>query len=155
MSTLREFRVHSWFRSQRSRSRVELLRVSSPEKEQIERTEPKQPYREIKSDPRCQSDPGVEDRNVVRGRSGDLFRWKSTQRLNHPYFHIGFDQHLAQKHQHPDGIGEEGKNLERDSRAMQKIVDCHHHGEIDRDHLREPRHLVFRDRAREIEQFEF
>ena len=38
---------------------------------------------------------------------------------------------------------------------MQKVVDRYYHAEIDGDHLRKPRDLVFRGRARKIEQVEF
>jgi hypothetical protein len=52
-------------------------------------------------------------------------------------------------------LGEEGEDLEREFRAMQKVVDRYYHAEIDGDHLRKPRDLVFRGRARKIEQVEF
>jgi len=38
---------------------------------------------------------------------------------------------------------------------VQKVVDRYYHAEIDGDHLRKPRDLVFRGRARKIEQVEF
>ena len=55
----------------------------------------------------------------------------------------------------PSSVGEEGEYLEREFRAMQKVVDRYDHAEIDGDHLRKPRDLVFRGRPGKIEQVEF
>ena len=79
-----------------------------------------------------------------------MFGRQSVQRFNHADFYIRFDQHFPQKHHHSHGVGEEGEYLEREFRAMQKVVDRHYHAEIDGDHLRKPRDLVFRGRARKI-----
>ena len=57
---------------------------------------------------------------------------------------------FPQKHHHSHGVGEEGEYLEGEFRAMQKVVDRHYHAEIDGDHLRKPRDLVFRGRAGKI-----
>ncbi len=84
-----------------------------------------------------------------------MFGRQSVQRFNHACFYIRFDQHFPQKHHHSHRIGEEGEDLEREFRAMQKVVDRYYHAEIDGDHLRKPRDLVFRGRARKIEQVEF
>ena len=84
-----------------------------------------------------------------------MFGRQSAQRFNHAFFYIRFYQHFPQKHHHPYAVGEEGEYLEREFRAMQKVVDRYYHAEIDGDHLRKPRDLVFRGRARKIEQVEF
>ena len=59
-------------------------------------------------------------------------------------------QHFPLKHHHSYAAREEGEYLEREFRAMQKVVDRYYHAEIDGDHLRKPRDLVFRGRARKI-----
>ena len=84
-----------------------------------------------------------------------MFGRQSAQRFNHAFFYIRFYQHFPQKDHHPYAVGEEGEYLEREFRAMQKVVDRYYHAEIDGDHLRKPRDLVFRGRARKIEQVEF
>lgn len=84
-----------------------------------------------------------------------MFGGQRMQRFNHASFYIRFDQHFSQQHHHSYGVGEKGEDLEREFRAMQKVVDRYDHAEIDRDHLRKPRDLVFRGRASKIEQVEF
>ena len=84
-----------------------------------------------------------------------MFGRQSAQRFNHAFFYIRFYQHFSQKHHHPYAVGEESEYLEREFCAMQKVVDRYYHAEIDGDHLRKPRDLVFRGRARQIEQVEF
>ena len=79
-----------------------------------------------------------------------MFGRESVQRFNDAFFYIRFYQHFPQKHHHRYAVGEEGEYLEREFRAMQKVVDRDDHAEIDGDHLREPRDLVFRGRARKI-----
>src|SRR5438270_9788974 len=84
-----------------------------------------------------------------------MFGRQSVQRFNHADFYIRFDQHFPQKHHHSHGVGEEGEYFEGEFRAMQKVVDRYYHAEIDGDHLRKPRDLVFRGRAGKIKQVEF
>ena len=79
-----------------------------------------------------------------------MFGRQRVQGFNHADFYIRFDQHFSQKHHHPYAVGEEGEYLEGEFRAMQKVVDRDDHAEIDGDHLRKPRDLVFRGRAGKI-----
>ena len=79
-----------------------------------------------------------------------MFGRQSVQRFNHAFFYIRFYQHFPQKHHHSHGVGEEGEYLEGEFRAMQKVVDRYYNAEIDGDHLRKPRDLVFCGRARKV-----
>ena len=109
----------------------------------------------LKGDARDKRDPGIEDGKVMSGSTGEAFWRQSAQCFDHAGFHIRFNQHFTQKHEHADGVGEEGEDLERKLCAVQKIVNRYYHSKVNCNHLREPRYFVFGGRAREIEKIEF